>query len=113
MGDLGYKLRNYHPDIELNERGDSDYGHFLADAIIKSRKTLKDKHKIERESKIIQILGETHPKYITNAPRKNTKLKGILGKLNRLGFEVGDYSKMSEVEKWNLYISIMKNFNLI
>jgi len=106
----------YEPDKELipsrtNHYGNTDYGHDLADEIIKKREDISLKK--NTLDKVMKVFREYHPTYLKSASRKGQRLNGALGKLKRVGIDVGDYSKKDISEKWNTYITIMKQFDLL
>ena len=66
----------------------------------------------KREEKIIKILTET-PRLYLSSSRLNRKLSGVFGKIQRTGFEIGNYSHWDFNRKWDTYISLMKQFDLL
>ncbi len=109
--DLKKRIESYDPDTELSGSGNVDYGHNLADEIMKYSES-KENHFEEslcdnKNKNLLDILKYT-PKQIKNSRNFTNKIKGELGRMKEAGCNINDYSKMSSSELWNYYIRAIK-----
>jgi len=69
----------------------------------------KEKNSLE---KTLEILNKTHPKNLIHFGNGKV-FDNLFEKLKKAGVDIKDYSRMDGTQKWNYYISLMKNFNLL
>jgi hypothetical protein len=88
---------------------DNDYNGARGIAIADYNLLVKKRNK---KASPLEILSNTNPKILTNFS-DGTVFDGIFRKLKKAGYEVKDYSIMDGPQKWNYYLSLMKEFNLL
>ncbi len=106
----------YNPDMELEvtgkrkSPGNEDYGHKLAEIILKKNKSHEINNYQEKPS-LNKILKYT-PKNISVSGMPKFKLDGELNRLKKAGYDIGtekNPERLSTEEKWNLYVKTLKN----
>lgn len=116
--DLQYKIKNYFPDMELIGRGDVDYGHNLAERILKENGSLINKNISQRNNvtQINEILNSNSPKSLRSSSKMRLLLQGILGKAVKAGLDIPyileNRKQIPTSELWNMYIRARKGYNI-
>lgn len=101
--------RTYNPDLELTNSGNKDFGHSLANLILRQD---KNKVVISKEDKLKQIVLIYNPKKIYNSPKFERYLNRALKEIKKMGISLTDYRKKSAGEKYHIYINLLKENNI-
>lgn len=109
---IDQEARDYYPDIELQGSGNMDYGHYLAERLTKKQgsENIPD-HSLEGNiNKAKEIFSEYVPREVYNSTKQRQFLKAAFGRLEKAGFEVGDFKVKTTPELMNDYMAFKREY---
>lgn len=81
-------------------------------ALKKNPKGLEEKVEKNSNFSVQEVLTSVSPKVVYNARNSRTLLKGVFGKLSKIGIEVGNTKNMDTVAMLNKYMALRREHGI-